>query len=472
MKASDVYPTIRRSHFSIPELDKAYLGKFDPKIGFTGGGEAPRGYRPGTGKVHETGQERLASSEEREKMLPGTGKKLDIARQHAEFGFEPRIRMPVAGQKMKEAAEKALKDKIVGGLGDNKSDSDFDPRQLAAGIKVEMEHTKDKSIAKEIAKDHLTEDKNYYIKLAKMEAKKGIEKAGGKLLKQPTGFGFSGGYSMGHMQASGISKPQSVAKPKSMIQPKQVEKSLAMLADMISKAGRIKVVKKDPTTGEEVEVKPKETPKESSSESKGIASGSAPKPASRSAASAPAIAPTSVPVAPKPPTLASPVAPKSPIPTSPAVPKPPIPTSPAGAQSSSGLALTSPSQALLEHQGLLPKPTGPASTSSAGTKPTKQPKQPMKKLPGSAFGEGAAIGGMAASDIGSPAGGAAPLQTAISTLGQKADVRAWRTAGAVPVKPGEVGGTQNLGRAGQLRMPSLKRSLSKSGPILYLRKGL
>ena len=41
-------------------------------------------------------------------------------------------------------------------------------KQLAKGIKVEMEHTDNKDIAKEIAMDHLTEDPNYYNKLSKI----------------------------------------------------------------------------------------------------------------------------------------------------------------------------------------------------------------------------------------------------------------------------------------------------------------
>lgn len=64
------------------------------------------------------------------------------------------------------------KEKIVGGLGDNRPDSDFDPTELRKGMHVEEEHTRDTAIAKEIAKDHLTEDKDYYKKLAKMEGKK------------------------------------------------------------------------------------------------------------------------------------------------------------------------------------------------------------------------------------------------------------------------------------------------------------
>ena len=44
--------------------------------------------------------------------------------------------------------------------------------QLKKGIKVEMEHTKKHSVAKEIALDHLGEDLYYYEKLEKVEGKK------------------------------------------------------------------------------------------------------------------------------------------------------------------------------------------------------------------------------------------------------------------------------------------------------------
>jgi hypothetical protein len=42
-------------------------------------------------------------------------------------------------------------------------------KQLEKGIRVEMEHTTDPEIAKEIALDHLMEDPNYYDKLEKIE---------------------------------------------------------------------------------------------------------------------------------------------------------------------------------------------------------------------------------------------------------------------------------------------------------------
>jgi hypothetical protein len=46
--------------------------------------------------------------------------------------------------------------------------SEFDPIQLRRGTTVEMEHTSDPRIAQRIAMDHLTEDRNYYMKLAKI----------------------------------------------------------------------------------------------------------------------------------------------------------------------------------------------------------------------------------------------------------------------------------------------------------------
>lgn len=61
------------------------------------------------------------------------------------------------------------KNDMSGGLADDKLPSDFDPVQLEAGIEIEMEHTNDFRIAQEIAMDHLSEDKDYYKKLKKIE---------------------------------------------------------------------------------------------------------------------------------------------------------------------------------------------------------------------------------------------------------------------------------------------------------------
>ncbi|MEM4379141.1 MAG: DUF5661 family protein [Thermoplasmatales archaeon] len=63
----------------------------------------------------------------------------------------------------------AHEDQIPGGLADKKHAWNFDIKALMHGIEVEMEHTSDPKIAKEIAMDHLTEDPNYYKKLDEME---------------------------------------------------------------------------------------------------------------------------------------------------------------------------------------------------------------------------------------------------------------------------------------------------------------
>lgn len=48
-------------------------------------------------------------------------------------------------------------------------EKDVDPKELAMGIKVEMEHTNNKAIAKRISLDHLAELPDYYTRLKKME---------------------------------------------------------------------------------------------------------------------------------------------------------------------------------------------------------------------------------------------------------------------------------------------------------------
>lgn len=61
------------------------------------------------------------------------------------------------------------KDMIPGGLADKKTAKDFNPKSLTEGLKVEMEHTNNEAIAREITMDHLTEDPNYYKKLKTIE---------------------------------------------------------------------------------------------------------------------------------------------------------------------------------------------------------------------------------------------------------------------------------------------------------------
>lgn len=49
------------------------------------------------------------------------------------------------------------------------TEKDADEKELAMGTKIEMEHTKNKAVAKRIALDHLAELPDYYTRLTKME---------------------------------------------------------------------------------------------------------------------------------------------------------------------------------------------------------------------------------------------------------------------------------------------------------------
>tara|TARA_R110000796_G_scaffold40062_1_gene99399 strand:+ start:26010 stop:26555 length:546 start_codon:yes stop_codon:yes gene_type:complete len=81
------------------------------------------------------------------------------------------------GNDMETIEEKS--DKIKGGLADTKSAEDIAKKHdvsidiinnaIAKGVKVELEHTSDKGIAYEIAKDHVFENPKYYEALVKME---------------------------------------------------------------------------------------------------------------------------------------------------------------------------------------------------------------------------------------------------------------------------------------------------------------
>ena len=92
---------------------------------------------------------------------------------HKSFQFrETMIRYPKLSEMVNE-------DKIKGGKADKMSVKDiadkFDvsvekiEKEIEMGIKVELEHTDSKRIAKEIAMDHLTEIPDYYTRLKKME---------------------------------------------------------------------------------------------------------------------------------------------------------------------------------------------------------------------------------------------------------------------------------------------------------------
>lgn len=58
---------------------------------------------------------------------------------------------------------------LPGGKGSGRRPSDFDRTQLKVGTEIEMEHTGNRRIAREIAMDHLTENPRYYTMLCKWE---------------------------------------------------------------------------------------------------------------------------------------------------------------------------------------------------------------------------------------------------------------------------------------------------------------
>ena len=76
-------------------------------------------------------------------------------------------------------ADKPTGKNIPGGLAAGHAPAEYPADQLAMGTKVEMEHTNDPVKAKEIAMDHLQEDKEYYSKLKKMEGGGHSKKASG-----------------------------------------------------------------------------------------------------------------------------------------------------------------------------------------------------------------------------------------------------------------------------------------------------
>lgn len=64
---------------------------------------------------------------------------------------------------------------------DPRPDSDYDPEQLKAGMKVESEHCDNPDVQKFIAKDHLEEDARYYTHLIEMEKKHKNDEVKGRL---------------------------------------------------------------------------------------------------------------------------------------------------------------------------------------------------------------------------------------------------------------------------------------------------
>ena len=97
---------------------------------------------------------------------------------HVHLDTGHKVEVPIAHVKPLETSSerepvnqirKTGEDIIPGGMGDDKALDSFDAEQLSKGTQVEMEHTDDPNVASEIARDHLTEDPDYYKKLEKVE---------------------------------------------------------------------------------------------------------------------------------------------------------------------------------------------------------------------------------------------------------------------------------------------------------------
>ena len=133
----------------------------------------------GSGKDDDKGR---APTEEDEKAILSFIKRSPGLKDEDYHAFlESRGVNPHKGEAVAYAALRAeLKggagDKMKGGLADKKKPSDFDPKQIQMGTKVEFEHVNDKAKAREIAMDHLVEHPQYYTHLKKMEEK--LEKKG------------------------------------------------------------------------------------------------------------------------------------------------------------------------------------------------------------------------------------------------------------------------------------------------------
>jgi len=123
------------------------------------------------------------------------------------------------------------KDKLPGGLADHEPASKYSKSERDKGVKVELEHTDDKTLSSEIAEDHLEEIPDYYTRLHKMEseaekkARDVLEKfAQGYDRMKPGNFGPAGG-------AYGTPKPQ----PTSAQPPQQQNQWLNQLPENMVK---------------------------------------------------------------------------------------------------------------------------------------------------------------------------------------------------------------------------------------------
>lgn len=70
-----------------------------------------------------------------------------------------------------------IKDRVKGGDGQRTSLDTLDPKELAMGLRVELEHSDDPEVALDIARDHLSVYPNYYTRLKKAKLADELEES-------------------------------------------------------------------------------------------------------------------------------------------------------------------------------------------------------------------------------------------------------------------------------------------------------
>lgn len=121
----------------------------------------PKGFSQ---KAHCQGRKKKVNEEKLEGGKSDNMSLIDIAKKHV-------------GNEKNEKVKREKIDKMVLKL----------KKQLEKGIKTEMEHTKNRTKAKEITMDHLIEDPQYYDKLKKIETKETTSASSGAFVG-PVGF--------------------------------------------------------------------------------------------------------------------------------------------------------------------------------------------------------------------------------------------------------------------------------------------
>lgn len=133
--------------------------------------------------------------------------------------------------------EAKVKDLIPGGKAKGKSSKNYSAKQLRMGVKVEKEHTPDPAKAREIAKDHLEEFKDYYTRLDKMEAEAKAEACpGSKIRSQGKGRGLGRGKGKGPIGIPIGEKGRAKAACSGMGKPKRAPSKSYTRKVMIKKA--------------------------------------------------------------------------------------------------------------------------------------------------------------------------------------------------------------------------------------------